>query len=337
MTTTDVVYFGMTPEDMGRWIEQNPTKVNNQDEWGETMLTVAANKANTDLITHLIDTRGANVDDQNASGRTALFTATDTRTVDALLQREANPLVRDNNGATALMWHAYEGRHNIVMSLLWDLRVIEAVDAQASNMLWEGFSALHIVCKARNVKHVRLSLIEQLLRAGANPQLRNDKGDIPLDVLRRHHSYCKESIFLLKRATNNDRTYILSRARHQINLLRFLREDAQGGDDATTMETKQATCMKHAPVFLKKHMAADGALPTAVTGTKRHQRPWGQSAADAAEQEQQFAVLHHILGMNEEGEAGKVLVENGKEGAVLPNQGISEDVFAEFLLMMGEE
>jgi ankyrin repeat protein len=235
--------MSMTPEDMTRWIGENPGKVNSQDKRGDTMLTVAAGKATASFIIDLIDTRGANVDGQNSSGRTALFTATCATIISALLRKGADPLLRDRSGWMALMWHAYEGRQYIVVDLLRIPRVIEAIDAQATNTLWEGFSALHIACKAHTPTSARVYLIDQLLRAGANPRLRNGEGNMPLDVLVRHHPYCKQSLSLLEGATKGI-TYILSKARHQVAALHFLHKVAQDGDDVRTTKEKQAACVK---------------------------------------------------------------------------------------------
>ena len=364
-------YWCMDWEELEFWVNNNPGKVNDLDARGYTVLSAAACKTGEDSVSWLVDTKGADVNRQTVWGRNALFSATSSGVVSFLLRRGANPVLRDKGGWTPLMWHAYVDRGAIVGPLLEDPRVIEAINVQATNSTWEGCSALHIACKGRKLHKVDASLVDQLLRAGADVKLKNDDGDMAIDLFERynfHARFRKAAISLLEHAMQ-DQPYMLSLARHQVHSFQDVCKIAGA---KTTTEERQAACIEHAPSTLKKRIAAGDALPAVVMGKKRYHRPWEQSAAEAAKEETLVGVLEYVVGLKEqekdeervglkqqekkeesvdeerkdtampvpkEGEGTAMPKSADKEGKGtaehVPIQGLSDDLFVELLLMMG--
>lgn len=75
--------------------------------------------------------------------------------------------------------------------LLEEPRVIEAINVQATKSSWEGCSVLHIACKGRKLHKGDSLLVDQLLRRGADVRLKNDDGDMAIDLFQRYNFHAR--------------------------------------------------------------------------------------------------------------------------------------------------
>lgn len=97
--------------------------------------------------------------------------------VASMVERGADPLVKDKAGFTPLHCAAKAGAANVVGYLLAQLDS-KAATSEHVNSLADGLSPLHYACEAGTS-----SAVEQMLRAGADPNLATDKGLMPLHMV----------------------------------------------------------------------------------------------------------------------------------------------------------
>lgn len=148
----NIEYKDLTGEDILQHVKDHPDKVNARDRRGDIILSVAASKGDPPLVSLLLGSEDIDVNGQTIFGRTALFTASPPSIVSDLLEKGTDPRLPDMSGWTPLMWHTFKGNKFHVRSLLENPRAVEGINAQATNPLWEGDSALHIACKAHLFK-----------------------------------------------------------------------------------------------------------------------------------------------------------------------------------------
>ncbi|CAK9012734.1 Ankyrin repeat [Durusdinium trenchii] len=143
------------------------------DGTGQTVLHWAASAGATEAIDYSLK-QGANVDKLDLEGRSPLHIAAlsgHTDAVNRLLERNADPQARDASGATPLHRAALAGSAGCVAELA--RAAPETVDLRQHRT--DG-TALHA---AAYLGHVRV--IEELLKAGASPCLRDRRNRLPID------------------------------------------------------------------------------------------------------------------------------------------------------------
>ncbi|KAA0186583.1 hypothetical protein HAZT_HAZT004245 [Hyalella azteca] len=130
-----------------------------------TALFVAAQNGHTAVVRSLLR-GGARIDARRADGATSLWIAAQmghAQVVRELLGHGAQPDTPRKDGATALFKAAHKGHVDVVKALL--------LHRPKLGLLKNGESALHAAALYGHIEVARL-----LLRAGADPTLRNDQG-----------------------------------------------------------------------------------------------------------------------------------------------------------------
>ena len=117
---------------------------------------------------------GANVNAKTAGNLTALHFALIRQrvyTVQLLLRHGADVNAQDDYGHTPLMWAVKQGMADVVPLLLEQGANLNAQDTQA-------WTALHYAVVSSSSQHI----LPELLAHGADPDLRNDFGETPLEL-----------------------------------------------------------------------------------------------------------------------------------------------------------
>ena len=200
------------------------------------------------------------------------------------------------------------------------------IDVYATGGSLNGGSAFHAVFSPGYVADQAARVISLLLLHGANPLLRDDQGDTPLERLRHGRPNDRTTIALLERAmAEPQRTFLLSKAHHQVDALLSLNKVAK--KTAGNVEEKCNACVAKAPVYLKERVAAGGALPVVVLARVKgcKERPWDE----ADEKEKLGAVLAFVLG-----EPQQQLGGGGEKKGQEQSPGMLAEVFVELLEMM---
>ncbi|MBQ2672085.1 MAG: ankyrin repeat domain-containing protein [Clostridia bacterium] len=128
-------------------------------------------------VTRLLD-HGANPNVQNEWGITPLHVATENikpNTVKLLLDRGADPNIQDNRGCVPLHYVA-AANDKKMLELLLDYRVDPNIQNDAGN------TPLHYVA-IHNNKGIYNNL---LIKHGANPDIKNKKGETPKEIMERN-------------------------------------------------------------------------------------------------------------------------------------------------------
>jgi hypothetical protein len=201
------------PHGLRQWIQDNPTRANAFDDWGRRPLHVAAGMDDDACTLRiLIDEHGANVNAKKLHiSKTPLHCATNSAAVDVLLRRGADPTLTISErssvrqGFTPLHVYIENGHWWCVDRYLKDPRARDAVDLSSK---YEGKTALHILCdmglyKRCNVKlteKTRCLVIQTLLKAGADPTLKDLQGRTPADLLHEQLPRSRQSLRLLRQA-----------------------------------------------------------------------------------------------------------------------------------------
>ena len=145
-----------------------------KDENGRTIFMAAAWRGHNTALKLLLDF-GAKYNVQDLDGRTVLHNlANDKRcrwntdTLKIILERDINVDAKDNRSRTALHWAVITGKPNMV-ALLVTRPAFGTPDVNAVER--RGKTALHMACRARPAMP---SIVDMLLRHGANPLLTSD-------------------------------------------------------------------------------------------------------------------------------------------------------------------
>lgn len=147
-------------------------------------------------------------------GQTALFSAVTPAVVRALLDRNADPTVMDEveEGRSALMYQVLHGSADCIATLLQDSRVVAGINGP----VWEGATALHIVCfpGLGNRRPARCpTILRLLLAAGADPCM---EGKTPLQLLQAQEQVGDEAVAVLKEGMDAQRVAALLRLRRLV-------------------------------------------------------------------------------------------------------------------------
>lgn len=329
----DVNFEEMSDEEMRTWVENNPDKINDRNGEGWPLLYIATwYHRGPGLIAWLIDTVGCDVNSRADCGATPLHHAASADVVSLLLDRRADPTLRDSCNMTPLMQQALYGEDEVasVARLLQDDRVVASINAQHKEATcddgacWGGNTALHFVCYTRKYL-LDPDLFKVLISHGANPFIRNQYGLRPLDMLE-GISYPEKNIdiaiSLLERAMAElPLTFSLAKARlmnDANHAIAKVKEDAD--KKSRTRGQKMRLVLAKTPIYLKERVEEGNLLPSVeITGPNQQQQ---QQQQKNEQEEKQVAVLQYVL------RDASLYAEAG---------GMSEDVFVDFMDMLAPE
>lgn len=194
MATEDMLFYKMSEAELRQWVEANPGSVNDRDRTGWAPLNRAADEIGLSMVVWLLDEKGADVNVTTTSfGASALHQAISLDILKALLDRYADPTIKDSSHGLPVMWHAFHSSADMVARLRQDPRVRATINVQDAN----GNTALHCAGSCSQAEEAALK-IHALLHAGADPTITRNNGETPLDVVRRIHSTYQFLIALLE-------------------------------------------------------------------------------------------------------------------------------------------
>jgi len=146
---------------------------NERDADGNSpLMWVVSSNGSDEMMDCLVD-NGANVNQQNFNGETALFVACDRGSVDKveyLLENAADANVANIDGASPLHAAAARGDGAVIALLVRYGACVNAVDE-------EGDMALHWA-----VREGKVDAVQALVQLGARMELRNEDGETALDL-----------------------------------------------------------------------------------------------------------------------------------------------------------
>lgn len=166
----DTDFLIISSAELRPWVEDHPGHVNDWDWEGLTPLYAAARANDVALIEWLIDVMGADVNGRTEVGKTPLHGAPSLLVVRALLERNADPTLKDEDGETAVMTWASWGQDDCIACLLEDKRVVALINSRST----DERNALHLAAWPNETSTLRI-----LLQAGADPCLRDRFGETP--------------------------------------------------------------------------------------------------------------------------------------------------------------
>nr|CAH0106531.1 unnamed protein product [Daphnia galeata] len=165
----------------------------NRDEMGKNALHMAAKFNGETEIINLLLNHKIEIDQYDASGTTALnyaIMASNTKVVQCLLDKGANPKRFDRNDRSPLHVAAFYTRNTKIIDLL--LQNQGKVDINESNKF--GLTALHHAAKTSNHKTAR-----HLMERGANVNCRDQRGLTPLHLA----AFCAKDMDMIDLFLNN--------------------------------------------------------------------------------------------------------------------------------------
>lgn len=120
--------------------------------------------------------KSKNINAKDSYGWNYLMVASrvgDVNIVELLLNRGATIDEKDNTGSTSLMFACYQGHFLIVKLLLEHGSIVNLTNNH-------GDTALHSACK----KQSNIPVITELLKYGADPNIKNKYNEKPIDIFR---------------------------------------------------------------------------------------------------------------------------------------------------------
>lgn len=210
----DMNFLTLRVAQLTTWIVRNPRQSEARDSRGNTLLWAAARRGSYDLVSYLLVSRGVDVDGRTINGSTAIHHVIDAEVLGLLMDRGAEPVVRNDKGWTPLMHHVRAGRPECVARLLEDPRVRASIDNVAEGDDFDGFSALHLACCFNNITPTaKLAILRHLLVAGADPTLPNVYGHDSLQILLEHPPVEPLHLALVEEARDAQRAACLIKIR----------------------------------------------------------------------------------------------------------------------------
>eukprot|EP00090_Calanus_glacialis_P006389 TRINITY_DN14984_c0_g1_i1.p1 TRINITY_DN14984_c0_g1~~TRINITY_DN14984_c0_g1_i1.p1 ORF type:complete len:379 (+),score=69.40 TRINITY_DN14984_c0_g1_i1:165-1139(+) len=159
--------------------------------YGATPLYLAAQNGNLDMVEELIGA-GANVNCRlRKIGVTPLFVAAErghSEVVSLLIGENATPHARNWNGVTALGVAAMASRINIVENLLIAGAEVNSRDNEGNSIIMNC-----IATEESSTPSINPQSLLQLLKAGADPNIKNKNGVFPLISLAEKDSEAQEA------------------------------------------------------------------------------------------------------------------------------------------------
>ena len=152
---------------------KNGADVDSRDTDGRTALSSAAELGNTKVLEILLGAK-ARVEHKDSAGATALCLAAASGSVESvqrLLEFGARLNTADSKGKTPIMYALDNGKTQVAV----DLAALPELDVNRAD--GQGNTALHYAAKAGDERSVGA-----LIRAKANPKLKNIKSQTPLDL-----------------------------------------------------------------------------------------------------------------------------------------------------------
>lgn len=197
-----------------KWVVSNPGHTEDRDSRGNTPLWAAARRGSCALVSHLVNSRGADVNGRTSNGSGAIHHASSADVLGLLLDGGAQPVIWNDKGWTPLMHHVRAGRSECVARLLKDSRVRGSMNSVAQGGEFDGFSGLHLACCSNNITpKAKLAILRSLLTVGANPTLPNRDGLNCLQILREYLPIEPLELILLEEAMDAQRAVFLIKAR----------------------------------------------------------------------------------------------------------------------------
>lgn len=136
--------------------------------------------------------KSKNINAKDSYGWNFLMVASragDVNIVELLLNRGATIDEKDNTGSTSLMFACYQGHFLIVKLLLEHGSIVNLTNNH-------GDTALHSACK----KQSNIPVITELLKYGADPNIKNKYNEKPIDIFRGTEDEKKEVEQLIKQS-----------------------------------------------------------------------------------------------------------------------------------------
>jgi len=154
--------------------------------YGATPLYLAAQNGNFDMVNELINA-GADVNCRlRKIGVTPLFVAAErghSDVVSLLIEHNATPHARNWNGVTALGVAAMAGKIKIVQELLITGAEVNSRDNEGNSIIMNCLES-----EEASAPSTSPQVIMELIKAGADPNLKNKEGTFPLLILARKDS-----------------------------------------------------------------------------------------------------------------------------------------------------
>lgn len=320
MVLDNTIFDEMTDEEMQTWVENNTDKISDLIETGWPLLYIAVFYGKSPgLISWLIETMNCDVNSRGMGdfGGTPLHVARSEEIVCLLLEKGADPTLRDAMNTTPLMSLAQYGFEEVTY-LLGDDRVVAEINSRGTNYdvygrRREGYTALHFACdEGVGILH-DLQLFKVLIAFGGDPFLLNADGQTPLELLQAQgNDENKAAIAFLELAMAEiPRTFSLAKARMMTDANHAITKDKEEADKKRrTRSEKKGLVLAKTPVYLKDRVEEGKPLPQVEM---KHPCPGNK------EEEKQVAVLQYVL---------------RDASLYAESEGMSEDVFVELLEMV---
>lgn len=192
----------MNDLEMQKFVEDNPTRVNDRDDTGCTLLVAASNQSSTAFVKWLVDEKGLDVYCHTAFWFSPPHVASSAATLSFLLDRGADATAVSGEGWTPLIAQAAFLRIGCVECLLREPAVIATIDTQSTDVFPggrpAGTSALHACARVEDgTMEDKTGIIKRLLDAGANPTLKDALGCTPRDLIWQRYPVNFDAIDLL--------------------------------------------------------------------------------------------------------------------------------------------
>ncbi|MCP5369897.1 MAG: ankyrin repeat domain-containing protein [Rickettsiaceae bacterium] len=165
-----------------------------KNKWGNSSLYIAAYSGNVEICRKILTSENVTLEhlnNRNKDGNTALHIAVSVCTevnqelVDLLLNKGADPTIKNNGGNTPLHLAAYSGNVEIFKKILIAVEQAEKMTPEHLNSRnKEGNTSLHAAVSARTEvnQEVNQELVDLLLNKGADPTIKNNGGNTPLHL-----------------------------------------------------------------------------------------------------------------------------------------------------------
>ena len=208
----DFSIYDMVEAEMRQWVEANPGRVNDKDSVGYTLLcTVVEKLESVPLILWLVNEKGADVNVRDADGYTPIHFAESLDVINTLLDCGADPTLVEYAEVNMLIFQLGDHKYDVVARLLQDPRIRAIVNEQDM----QGDTALHIASLALD-RPKAPAIIQLLLQAGADMNIKNANRETPLDWMQRCFPTHPTTLALPEQMLDAERASFLVKARRLV-------------------------------------------------------------------------------------------------------------------------